>query len=127
MPKDTQNQWVWFLLKTLAVLVVLPHLYFEVALIIELFVKPTVTASGDLTYHEGLGLFAPVFYMFEGGLKMLEGLSPIIKFVREILFAINSVLLVVSLIITRYVFKNAIWAGVVIVLLSAPLWVLLFG
>ena len=96
-------------------------------MIIKLFVKPTVTASGDLTFYEDLGIFAPVFYMFEVGVKILEGLSPIVKFIREILFVINSVLLVVSLIITRYVFKNAIWAGVVIVLLSAPLWVLLFG
>ena len=126
MPKDTQNQWVWVLLKTLAVLVVLSHLYFEVALIIKLFVKPTVTASGDLTFYEDLGIFAPVFYMFEVGVKILEGLSPIVKFIREILFVINSVLLVVSLIITRYVFKNTIWAGVVIVLLSAHSWVLWF-
>ncbi len=120
-------QWVWVLLKILAVLVVFSHLYFEVVLIIKLFIKPMIEASADLNYHEGLGLFAPVIYTLEGGVKILEGLSPLVKFVREILFAINSVLLIASIIVTRYVFKKAVWAGILIVLLSAPSLVLWFG
>jgi len=118
---------IWVALKILAVLVILSHLYFEVALIIKLFIKPSLEASGDLKYHEGLGLFAPVIYLFEGGVKILEGLSPLVTFIQEILFAINSVLLLVSIIFTRYVFKNAIWAGIMIVLLTAPSLVLWFG
>lgn len=120
-------QWIWVSLKILAVLVILSYLYFEMALSIKLFIKPTLGASGDLNYHEGLGLFAPVIYLFEGGVKILEGLSPVVRFFREILFAINSVLLIVSIIITRYVFKKTLWAGIMIVLLSAPLLVLWFG
>jgi hypothetical protein len=122
-----KTQWVWVSLKILAVLVIFSHLYFEVALIIKLFIKPVLEASGDLNYHEGLGLFAPVIYMFEGGVKLLEGLSPVVKFVREILFAINSVLIIVSIVITRYVFKKTVWAGIVIVLLSVPSLILWFG
>ncbi len=122
-----QYKWVWVLLKILAVLVILSHLYFEVVLIIKLFVKPALEASGKLNYHESLGLFAPVIYIFEGGVKLLEGLSPVVKFVREILFAINSVLIIVSIVITRYVFKKAVWAGIVIVLLSVPSLILWFG
>jgi len=113
-------QWVWVVLKILAVLVVLSHLYFELALIINLFVIPASEASGDLKYQEGLGLFAPVFYLVEGGVKILEGLSPVIKFIQEVLLVINSLLLIVSILITRFVFKNRIWAGVIIVLLSVP-------
>ncbi len=120
-------QWVWVLLKIVAVLVIISHLYFEVALIIKLFVKPALVASGNLNYHESLGLFAPVIYMFEGGVKLLEGLSPVVTFVREILFAINSVLLILSIIITRYVFKKAVWAGILIALLAALSLVLWFG
>ncbi len=120
-------QWVWVSLKMLAVLVIFSHLYFEVALIIKLFIKPALIASGNLNYHEGLGLFAPVIYMFEGGLKILEGLSPVVKFIREILLIINSVLLIASMIITRYVFKKAIWAGILIALLSTLSLVLWFG
>ena len=111
-------QWTWVLLTFFAVLVVLSYLYFEVALSIKLFIKPIVKASGDLSYHEGLGLFAPVIYMFEGGVKVLEGLSSIVKSIQEVLFAFNSVLLLVSLIIARFVFKRKIWAAVMIVLLS---------
>ena len=58
---------------------------------------------------------------------MLESLSPIVKFVREILLIINSMLLLVSIVITRHVFKNAAWAGIVVVLLSALPWVLWLG
>ncbi len=120
-------QWVWIPLKVLVVLVILSHLYFEIALIIKLYVKPALTASGDLNYHESLGLFAPVIYMFEGGVKILEGFSPVVKFVREILLIINSVLLIASIFITRYVFKKAVWAGILTVLLSALSLVLWFG
>ena len=120
-------KWLWVSLKILAVLVIFSHLYFEVALIIKLFIKPTLEASGNLNYHEGLGIFAPVIYMVEGGVKILEGLSPIVKSIREILFIINSVLLIASMIITRYVFKKAVWAGILIVLLSALSLVLWFG
>ncbi len=120
-------QWVWVSLKIIAVLVIFSHLYFEMALIIKLYIKPTLEASGNLNYHEGLGLFAPVIYMVEGGVKILEGLSPIVKSIREMLFIINSVLLIASMIITRYVFKKAVWAGILIVLLSVLSLVLWFG
>lgn len=122
-----KTQWFWISLKILAVLVIFSHLYFEVALIIKLFVKPALQASGDLNYHESLGLFAPVIYIFEGGVKLLEGMSPVVKFIREILLIINSVLIIASMIITRYVFKKAVWAGILIVLLSVLSLVLWFG
>ena len=56
-----------------------------------MYVSPALEASGNLMCHKALGLFAPVIYMFEGGVRMLESLSPVVKFVREILLIINSV------------------------------------
>jgi len=72
-------QWIWISLNFLAVFVILSYLYFEMALSIKLFIKPALEASGDLNYHESLGLFAPVIYLVEGGVKILEGLSPVVK------------------------------------------------
>lgn len=122
-----KNGWIWNILKVLAILVILSHLYFEVALIIKVFIVPSLKASGNLKYYEGLGLFAPIFYGLEGVGKVLEGLSPLIEFTRQVLFVINSFLLIISIVVTRFVFKNKSWAGVIIVLLLFPaciLWVI---
>ena len=118
--------WYWILLAFLSISTVVFYLYFEIALIIKLYFSPQVGASGELKYHEPLGLFAPVIYLFEGGVKMLQGLSPLMKFIREVLLLINSVLLAISLPVSYFVFKQKLWAGIVIVLLSLPMIVVCF-
>jgi len=118
--------WYWVLLAFLSIAVVASYLYFEIALIIKLYLSPQIEASGELKYHEPLGLFAPVIYLFEGGVKMLEGLSPLLRMIREVLFFINSILLVISIPVSYFVFKQKLWAGIVIVLLSLPLMVICF-
>ena len=118
--------WYWVLLALLSFSVVASYLYFEVALIIKLYLSPQIGASGELKYHEPLGLFAPVIYLFEGGVKMLEGLSPIMRSIREVLLFINSILLLISIAVSYFVFKQKLWAGIVIVLLSLPLMVVCF-
>ncbi len=117
---------LWISLAFLSLSVVLFHLYFEIVLIIKLYFSPQVGASGELKYHEPLGLFAPVIYLFEGGVKMLEGLSPLMRLIREALFFINSILLIVSIAVSYFVFKQKIWAGIAIVLLSIPMMIFFF-
>ncbi len=118
-----KTSWQWVLLSSLSIAVILFYLYFEIALILKLYFLPQMQPSGKLTYHEPLGLFAPVWYLFEGAFKLLEGLSPIMRFIREVLLLINSILLVLSIPVSFFVFKQRLWAGVVIVLLSLPLMV----
>lgn len=118
--------WFWVLLALLSLSLLIFYLYFEIALIIKLYFSPQIGASGELKYHEPLGLFAPVLYLFEGGIKMLQGLSPALKFIREALLLANSVLLAISLPVSYFVFKQKLWAGIVIVLLSLPMMMFLF-
>ncbi len=118
--------WYWVLLAFISISVIVFYSYFEITLIIKLYISPQIEASGELKYHEPLGLFAPVIYLFEGGVKMFEGLSPLLRSIREMLFVINSVLLVLSIPVSYFVFKQKLWAGIVIVLLSLPLMVFCF-
>ncbi|WP_158969325.1 hypothetical protein [Paraglaciecola sp. L3A3] len=115
-----RNAWIWNILKIIALLVFFSHLYFEIALIIKIFVVPSLEASGELKYHQGLSLFAPVLYLFEGAGKLLASLSPLVDFIREILFAINSLVLIITIVVTGFVFQNKLWAGLAVVLLTIP-------
>jgi hypothetical protein len=118
--------WNWILLAFFSIAVVATYLYFEIALIIKLYLSAQIGVPGELKYHEPLGLFAPVIYFFEGGIKILEGLSPLLRTIRVALLFINSILLVISIPVSYFVFKQKIWAGIVIVLLSVPLMMICF-
>ena len=121
-----KTSWYWVLLAVLSLSMIVLYSYFEIALIIKLYFSPQIGASGELKYHEPLGLFAPVIYLFEGGVKVLQGLSPIMKSIREVLLLANSLLLVISLPVSYFVFKQKLWAGIVSVLLSLPMMVFFF-
>jgi hypothetical protein len=118
MLKLKRAKWYWLLLIIISLFVVFSHLYIEISLIIKLYILPQMDASDELKYHESLGLFGPVFYLFEGGIKILEGLAPLVQFIEELVLAINSLLLFLSIVITYFVFKYRVWAAVIIVLLS---------
>jgi len=116
--QHTKNQWYWILLIVLSLFVILSQLYLEVGLIMRLYVVPYLKASGELKYYESLGLFAPALYLFQGGIKILEWLGPFLKFIEEALLVFNSLLLIVTLVATRFIFKHKIWAAMYIIVLS---------
>jgi len=121
-----KKPWYWILLSSLAVVTIIVYLYFESGLIMSLYFSPPASPSGELEYHKGLGLFAPILYGAEGVAKGLQALSPLATFFKEVLLLINSLLLLASLPVSYYVFKKKVWAGIVIVLLSLPVMIIGF-
>ena len=113
-----KHQWYWLVFIFLSLFVIFSQLYLEVGLIMRLYVVPYLKESGELKYYESLGLFAPVLYLFQGGFKLLEGLGPFFKFIEEVIFAFNTLLLMITLVATRFTFKHKIWAAIYIVILS---------
>ena len=120
-----KHTWQWRVLIALSFFVLISQIYLEIGLILQLYFVPQPDSSGDLKYQESLGLFAPAIYLLEGGVKILSGLSPFLRLIKELILALNSVLLMVTLLSTRYMFKHKLWAaiyGVIMFVVAVVFW-----
>lgn len=115
------SPWYWLLLKLVTLGILAFLVYLEVITAMIIFDKPVVSNmnSGSVEYCEGCGLFGPVIYGVEAGVKFIGKVGPVFQWLFTMAFLINSVLLAFWVFIIRAAYKHQKWGAIAIAILSA--------